>query len=262
MSPQRNDPLTARSVLASVLLGTDPPWLPTPLLVRTAELFGISIGTARTALSRMVAAGEAEPEGKGYRLVGRLAERRERQDASRRATTRPWDGTWEVVTVAGDGRRPAADRAALREALVQRRLVELREGVWARPDNLDPDRSPNAAAVAAAWCRTWRGARPEPAPDLVVLGDLDGWAGRAEELRADMAELVRPLDAGDRGALAAGFVTSAAVLRHLQADLLLPAELLPVGWPGDALRREYDAYDRSYRAVLRDWFAEPQLHPG
>src|SRR5688572_19022418 len=84
MSPQRNDPLTARSVLASVLLGTDPPWLPTPLLVRTAELFGISIGTARTALSRMVAAGEAEPEGRGYRLVGRLAERRDRQDASRR----------------------------------------------------------------------------------------------------------------------------------------------------------------------------------
>src|SRR5688572_15832184 len=100
MSPQRNSPLTARSVLASVLLGSDPPWLPTRRLVRTAQLFGISAGTARTALSRMAAAGEAVVDEGGYRLVGRLAARRDRQVASRRAITRPWDGTWEVVTVA------------------------------------------------------------------------------------------------------------------------------------------------------------------
>jgi phenylacetic acid degradation operon negative regulatory protein len=256
MSPQRNGPLTARSVLASVLLGTDPPWLPTALLVRTAELFGISEGTARTALSRMVAAGEADADGAGYRLVGRLAARRDRQAASRRADTRPWDGTWVVVTVAGEGRRSAADRAALREALLQLRLVELREGVWARPDNLDPERAPGAASVVSAWCRSWRGARPDDVPDLRELAGLDGWAAHAEELRAEMAELVGPFDAGDRGALAAGFVTSAAVLRHLQADPLLPSELLPDGWPGEALRQEYDRYDRSYRAVLRDWFAE------
>lgn len=50
--------LTARSVLLSVLLGTDPPRLPVGLLVRTTELFGIAEGTTRTALSRMVATGE------------------------------------------------------------------------------------------------------------------------------------------------------------------------------------------------------------
>ncbi|HKY75862.1 MAG TPA: PaaX domain-containing protein, C- domain protein, partial [Acidimicrobiia bacterium] len=72
MSTTGNTPLTARSVLASVLLGTEPPWLPTRLLVRTAELFGIADGTARVALSRMASAGEAVPEGGGYRLVGRL----------------------------------------------------------------------------------------------------------------------------------------------------------------------------------------------
>ena len=32
-------------------------------------------------------------------------------------------------------------------------------------------------------------------------------------------------------ALAPGFELSAAVLRHLQADPLLPAELLPADWP-------------------------------
>jgi phenylacetic acid degradation operon negative regulatory protein len=64
------------------------------------------------------------------------------------------------------------------------------------------------------------------------------------------------LEAHDRGALAEGFVISAAVLRHLQADPLLPPELLPEDWPGAELRAEYDRYDAAYRAVLVDWFAE------
>jgi phenylacetic acid degradation operon negative regulatory protein len=255
MSTTRNTTLTARSVLASVLLGTDPPWLPTPRLVRTAELFGISEGTARTALSRMVAAGEAVGEAAGYRLVGRLVARQDRQTASRRAETLPWDGTWELAVVAGDGRRSAADRAALRDALRQLRLAELREGVWGRPDNLDPARAPDARTVAEDWCRRWRGARPEVEPDLDGLWGLSGWADDAHDLLDQMAGLRPSLDAGDHRPLAEGFVTSAAVLRHLQADPLLPAPLRPAGWPGDELRRAYDAYDAAYRAVLRDWLA-------
>lgn len=255
MSQSRNTtPLTARSVLASVLLGTDPPELPTALLVRTAELFGIAEGTARTALSRMVGAGEASGDGTRYRLVGRLVARQDRQAASRRAETLAWDGSWELVTVDGNRRRSASDRAALREALRALRLAEVREGVWARPDNLDPARSPEASAVAAAWCLRWNGARPSPVPDVSSLWDLVDWARGAVALREEMDALVGPLDAGDHSALAEGFVTSAAVLRHLQADPLLPASLVPTDWPGDALRHEYDRYDAAYRAVLRAWF--------
>jgi phenylacetic acid degradation operon negative regulatory protein len=254
MSSSRNAPLTARSVLASVLLGTDPPWLPTPLLVRTAELFGIEEGTVRTALSRMVGAGEAVGEDGGYRLVGRLVDRQRRQDASRAARVRPWDGTWELASVDG-GRRSAADRAALRSAVVELRLAELREGLWGRPDNLDPDRSPAAADVVDRWCRGWHGARPSPAPVVEELWDLIGWATEAEELRAAMAELEGPLAEGDARFLAEGFVVSAAVLRLLQADPLLPTELLGAWWPGDALRQDYDRYDQAYRLALRHWFA-------
>lgn len=262
MSQQRNNAtgegerrLTARSVLASVLLGTDPPRLPTPLLLRTAALFGISEGSARTALSRMSGAGEVVAEGGGYRLVGRLVARQARQTASRRAEVLPWDGTWELVTIDGDRARSAADRAALRDALRALRLAELREGVWARPDNLSPDRSPEARAQADLWCRRWRGARPEPAPTPAELWDLAGWARRADALRADMDSLVTGFEAGEAAELAAGFVTSAAVLRHLQADPLLPTELQPPAWPGDALRSAYDRYDAAYRAVLGTWFA-------
>lgn len=253
MSTTRNAPLAARSVLASVLLGTDPAWLPTPRLIRTAELFGISEGTARTALSRMAAAGEAEALEGGYRLIGRLAERQERQSASRRATTLPWDGTWELAMVQGGPGRPADARALLRESVRQLRFGELREGVWTRPDNLDPHRTPEAAHVVGSWCTWWRGAEPSHEPDVDELFQTDDWMVVAEELQAEMDDLLAPLDAGDPTALAPGFVTSAAVLRHLQADPLLPPELLPDDWPGEALRGAYDRYDTAYRSVLRAW---------
>ena len=64
----------------------------------------------------------------------------------------------------------------------------------------------------------------------------------------------RAHDGHDTRALAPGFVMSAAVLRHFQADPLLPSELLPARWPGAALRDEYDRFDAAYRAVLREWF--------
>jgi len=51
-------PLTARSVLLSTLLGYHPPELPVSALVRVAALFGIAEGTTRAALSRLVAAGD------------------------------------------------------------------------------------------------------------------------------------------------------------------------------------------------------------
>ena len=240
-------------MLASVLLGTEPAWLPTPRLIRTAELFGISEGTARTALSRMAAAGEAEAVEGGYRLAGRLAARQDRQAASRRAVTLAWDGTWELVVVAGGAGRPAGARAALRDALRQLRLAELREGLWARPANLEATRSPSAAAVVDEWCQRWWGARPGSPVDVDRRFGLTSWQSTAVELEAQMGELLAPLEAGDTGALAAGFVTSAAVLRHLQADALLPAELLPEDWRGQALRSAYDRYDAAYRTVLRTW---------
>lgn len=255
MSPFRNAlQLSARSVLASVLLGTDPPWLPTPLLVRTGALFGIPEGTVRTALSRMVASGEVVARDRGYALAGHLVDRQRRQAASRQASTRPWDGTWEIATIESDDARSAADRASLRDALGRLRLAELREGVWGRPDNLDASRTPDAAAVVDEWCIRWRGARPEANLRLAPLWDLPGWTEEASQRRREMDALLEPLQAGDAGALADGFVVSATVLRLFQHDPLLPEELLPPSWPGAALRAEYNRYDTAYRATLRAWF--------
>ncbi|MFF4620937.1 PaaX family transcriptional regulator C-terminal domain-containing protein [Nonomuraea jabiensis] len=230
---ERNN-LSARSAVLSALLGSHPPRLPARHLVRIGALFGIAEGTVRVALSRMVAAGDLLQDGRFYTLSQRLVERQARQDESRDPHTRPWDGTWEVAVVTAERRAPA-DRAAFRATMTALRLAELREGTWMRPANL-----------VRAWPEAVRAqctlidGRPHDDP-TPLLWDLDGWAAEARRLEGAL----------DRaGGLAEGFLVSAAVLRHLLADPLLPRELLPAGWPGAELRARYDDFDRHYREVL------------
>jgi len=257
MGQSRNSPpLTARSVVASTLLGVDPPRLPTRLLVRSGELFGISQGTTRVALSRMVAAGELIAVGDGHELAGHLLERQARQQASRSPTTRSWDGRWAMAVVVG-GARASDARAELRHAMAGLRMGELREGVWLRPDNLVGHPAPGLDAVVDAQCQRFVSSLPDADGSTPLSGrlwDLPAWKSRADELRTELDAIVGSLERGDTDALAPGFVLSAAVLRHLLADPLLPPELLPDGWSGDALRLDYDRYDDAFKALWRDWF--------
>ena len=149
-----------------------------------------------------------------------------------------------VVTATG---RAAGERTADRAALRSARLAELREGVWLRPDNLASACSDGAAGQHARASRPRPGATP--APLAASLWDLDGWAERADRLRQRLAATAPALAAGDTGVLAEGFVLSASVLRHFQADPLLPEPLLP-RLAGRGLRAEYDEWDRAYRSVL------------
>ena len=244
VAPDRR-PLTARSVLASALLGMDPPELPVAQLVRLTGLFGISENRTRVALSRMLAAGEATTDGAGgYRLAGHLVARQARQSASRAGTTVPYDGSWWLAVVTTTG-STAEVRSARRRAFAYARLAELRDGVWMRPANLSVD-LPGALDGDVELMA----ARPDGDRELAGrLWDLEAWAARANEL-------LRALDglSPERPeALAPGFELSAAVLRHLQGDPLLPAALLPARWPGGALREVYDGWDARYRATLREW---------
>jgi phenylacetic acid degradation operon negative regulatory protein len=250
-------PLTARSVIASTLLGVDPPRLPTRLLVRSGELFGIAQGTTRVALSRLAGSGALEPDGDGYRLAGTLLGRQTRQSLSRAGTTRAWRGAWVVeVVVVGD--RRTSERAALRTAATALRLAERREGVWMRPDNLPPSHQaslPDAHAVLLAQCERAL-ARPDR-DDAALAGDLwdlPTWAGRGRALLAAVGALQPRLAGGAVEVLGPAFVVSAAVLRHFQADPLLPIELLPADWPGAELRAAYERYDATFKDAWRAWF--------
>ena len=230
-------PLTARSVVLSTLLGSHPPRLPARPLVRVGELFGVAEGTIRVALSRMVNAGDLVQIDGAYELSERLLRRQARQDESHSPRTRPWDGDWEVAVITAES-RPAAERAALRQAMGGLRLAELREGTWLRPANLLRDRPP----IVTGQC-TFFTSRPETNPVQLAaeLWDLETWLRRACELR----EALDPA-----AGLADRFVVAAAILRHLLVDPLLPDGLLPAGWPGTELRQRYEEFQREFEQLL------------
>lgn len=250
-------PLTARSVMASLLLRTDPPRMPGRRLVQWCGLFGIPEGTARVALSRMAERGELRADDGVYELAGRVGGRRAAQDFSLHPEPVPWHGSWLLAVVA-PGARSAVERQALRDAARRTRMAELREGVWTRPDNLPRAAAPDDAwSVVDAQCEQWDGAPAEDPVDVAArCFDPSAWAARALELLGPLRTVTESLANDDEAALADAFVVGASALAHVRADPLLPAELCPSPWPGDDLRAGYLAYERAFTRTVRAWFAK------
>ena len=173
--------------------------------------------------------------------------RRSRQSASRSGVTTDYAGQWRLAVVTTSG-STAEVRSERRRALAYARLAELREGVWMRPDNLAVrlPRRPPGSMVMSSSCRP----DPSDARRLAArLWDLEEWSTRSFAL-LDRLQALPPVGPE---ALAPGFALSAAVLRHLQADPLLPEELQPPRWPGRQLRAAYDEWDMRYRGTLAEW---------
>ena len=229
--------------------------MPVSQLIRLTSLFGIEENATRVALSRMVAAGELGTDGRGtYELGKELKERQRRQSESRAAVGAAFDGRWHLLVLDASS-APAATRVERRRLLVRARLAEQREGVWLRPANI-----PVVVPILAESNAVRMLATPEGDAAALAAGlfDLEGWSSAARELEVMMDET--PLcDATD---LARGFIVSAAVLRHLQADPLLPDALLPAGWPGGALRSAYDDFDHRYRAILAAFHRSSEVTGG
>lgn len=232
-------PLTARSVVLSVLLGYHPPELPVSALVRVGALFDIAERTTRVAVSRMVTEGDLVAERGVYRLTERLVRRQVRQEESASPETGTWNGDWQMAVITTPA-RPQAERVALRKHMVELRLAELREGVWVRPDNLVRD----VDGVVGEQCTFFRCQYPDPDALTERLWDLAEWADTARQLYDEM-------DAAST--LKAEFMLIAEVVRHLRIDPCLPSELLPPEWPGTELRTRYISFRDDFAGRLRDY---------
>ena len=222
--------MTARSVVLSVLLGAHPAWATAAELIRLTTDFDIRESTLRVALTRMVGAGDLVRSADGYRLSDRLLARQRRQDDALRPRRRTWDGTWTTLVVTSVG-VDARSRVVLRKQLQDSRFGELREGVWLRPDNLEP--SPAAAAMIGERARVLHSVDDAPEQLAHQLWDLPAWAATTTGLLDGMAE------ADD---VPTRFVIAAGMVRHLLTDPVLPDDLLPRNWPGDALRDAYTEF--------------------
>lgn len=248
-------PLSPRSLVGSLLLGMRPPRMPAARLVEWCGLFGVADGTARVALSRMAERGELTATDGVYELAGQLRDRQPAQDWSLAPELAPWSGEW-LLGIVRPGSRTAAERAALRDAGRKLRMVELRDGVWGRPDNL-----PRAAAAADSWaaadrqCAWWR-ARPDGETLALAVESFaaGAWARRAVELQRHLERSIGAVRHGDGAEIASAFVVGAAALAHVRADPLLPAELCGSDWPGAGFRDAYREYQQTFSDAVRDWF--------
>jgi phenylacetic acid degradation operon negative regulatory protein len=217
--------MTARSVVLSVLLGAHPAWASASDLIRLTADFGIREPTLRVALTRMVGTGDLVRSADGYRLSERLLTRQRRQDDALDPRQQRWDGSWTTLVITTVG-TDARTRASLRTTLQDKRFAELREGVWMRPANLEPEWTD----ALRARMRVLRSRDDDPAGLTAQLWDLPTWVATGRRLLDDMSAAT---DVPRR------FVAAAGMVRHLLTDPVLPEELLPDDWPGAELRSAY-----------------------
>jgi phenylacetic acid degradation operon negative regulatory protein len=244
-------PLNARSLVLSVLLGLPNPRLPASSMARLAELFDIAPGTMRTAISRMLAAGELTSVNGDYELAGPLVERKAAQDIGRRPAGDAWDGTWWIVTVTSPSRDLAA-RRDFRTSMANARMGELRPDTWMRPANLAGPRTDAGTIVVRGPV-----AGEDGATLAARLWDLHGIGRRCSALRIAVDGDIDRLAHGTDGDVASGIMLAAAVVHFLRAEPLLPDALTPDGWATDDLRERYASFDRALGRALRQALDQP-----
>ncbi|MDX2381969.1 MAG: PaaX domain-containing protein, C- domain protein [Acidimicrobiia bacterium] len=227
---------TARSLVLSVLLGSDPPRLPVGALIDFCSLFDIADGTVRTALSRMVASGEIDSADGAYVLTGDLLQRRRQQDVGRGATPYEWDGSWWTAVALADA-RDITERRQFRSAMEGAKMGELRPTAWMRPSNIGPPPARRDLIVS-------RGDLPPAVSNSLVdrLWRLEALDRRAGELLA----VVQP----DSDDLAKRFIALATCLRYLRTEPQLPRALAD-NRRADELRERYTPEEVRFQGDLR-----------
>jgi phenylacetic acid degradation operon negative regulatory protein len=252
-------PLTPRSIVLSLLLGSHPPTMSVGRILAFTSLFGLSDGAVRTALSRLVAAGDLDNDEGVYRLTGRLLERQAQQDSGRTEPPATWDRTWWTVTVLSD-RRSTAERRAFRTRAVGARLGELRPDAWFRPANIELPREAFAHEHDVVVTRG----------PLVVgedrefarrVWDFEVLAGAAQHHLGVLERSLEQLGRHDDAVVAEVFAALASAQRFLRAEPQLPAEVGPPA-ASSAVRATYRVVVEEFQQRLGAFFARSNRSGG
>ena len=215
----------------------------------SGALFGIAEGTARTALSRMVAAGELVADDGGYALAGPLLERQARQDAAGRRLRLVGRATGSWPSSRPSAGRPA-DRAALRAGhaaappgrAARRRVAAARTTSTrsALPDAAGGGRRPvpghHRPTRATAVAGPALGPRRLGGTGRALRTELDGPAAAP---RAERRDVLAP------GLRAVGGGPPPPPGRSARC----PPSCCPPTWPGPRLRAVYERYDAAFKAA-------------
>lgn len=219
-------------------------WLGT--LLQFFELLGTDGGVVRTAVSRLAADGWLARDKIGRKSFYTLARSgRERFEAAIAHVYDPhpqdWAGRFELLLI-GNG----ADREASRDALVEAGFGSPMPGVWVAPSGVA------VPPVAAGAIRLEVAAIDETGRRLA---DASWSLDRTAQSYREFITTFAPLEAWTKqaGTIAPADAMLARILlihhyrRVILRDPLLPAPLLPQGWPAHEARR---LCARLYRALL------------
>jgi phenylacetic acid degradation operon negative regulatory protein len=226
-------------------------------LITLLEPFGLSEGTVRTALSRMVKKGWLEARREGRHSYYSLTERGRRLlEEGKERIFRPirrdaWDGRWSLLAYSiPQGNRRLRDR--LRDQLAWLGFGSIGNGVWISPREVTDEVQDLAERLALGdrfVCFRGRRVAGEAAEELVArCWDLDTLAERyrdfVERWQAVRDEVVRSLPDSER-CFVLRFDLIHEFRRFPLEDPDLPRTLLPDPWAGDAASALFrDLHDR------------------
>ena len=252
-------PVTPRSIALWSLSTADPQPLRTATLIERAAIFGIDAPAVRVALGRLTRDGLARQVERGVYAIGPEAaavHAKARSWAKVEQTIRPWRGRWVVVQTDHLGRTDRARLQARERALRLSGFSRAASGLWIRPDNLRMDGRALAAGLRAlgldAEALLLADCSAQPADDaafraLWPVADLEAaYRYWLDEMRASTERIATaPIPDAARES----YLLGQSVLRAINSDPLLPAELIDVGLRGEMV----DAMKRYNALALRFW---------
>lgn len=231
--------------------------LPSAALVTLTGDFGVTITSARAALSRLARRGVVEQTRQGRRTSYALSAdaaavltRGSRRLAAFAGDAEDWDGQWTVVAFSmPEDRRDA--RHLLRSRLRWQGFAPLYDGMWVSPRAGAAEAAEVVEGLGVPAVTVLRAGEVVPAGPGTRLPlqawDLDEIAAQYQEFLDRWSPVVERLRRGDVGAGEALVVRTRIMdtyRRFPSLDPQLPMRLMPDGWPREQARALFtEAYD-------------------
>ena len=256
-------PVTPRSIALWFLSTADPEPLRAGTLIDRAAIFGIDAPAVRVALGRLMRDGLARQVERGVYAIGPEAaavHAKARSWATVEQTVRPWRGQWLVAQTDHLGRTDRSRLQARERALRLTGFSVAPSGLWVRPDNLRRDSLALATGLRAlgldAGALLLTGCSAQPAEDaafraLWPVAEFEAaYRYWLDEMHASMKRIAA---AAVPDAARESYLLGQSVLRAINSDPLLPAELIDVGLRGEMV----EAMKRYNALALRFWRTLP-----
>ena len=229
--------ITARSLVLSLLAGSEVPQISISRLIRAGTLFNIEAATMRVAVTRLMQSGHLESSDRGVYVPGprsRALTTRVQKWKDVNDRKRDWDGEWLTALTQHLGRTNRKQVRARERALALSGYRETPQNFWVRSANLARDLQDHRNDLISIGAdegilihRVCATASGEEAawPGLWSVDVLRESYDRAIRTMEDSMKLVPDLPA--TVAAKETFLVGQSVIRAINYDPLLPKELGP-----------------------------------